>query len=92
MGLSTHLPQVAGDLDAAIPAAGSLIIDTGLRELLGFSCSLSSDAVANAASASWELVALVPGGTQKVTLKAWKADGATAASVATTMGWTAIGN
>jgi len=91
--LSTHLPQVSGDLDAVIPAAsGTLVIDTGLRDLLGFSCSLAQDAVANASSVSWEGVTQVAGTTKKITLKVWKADGVTAASVASVMSWIAIGN
>lgn len=91
MSLSKHIPEVAGSVGDLVPAAGTLIIDTGLRELIGFSCSLAEDAASTAASVSWELVALVPGGTQKVTLKLWESD-ATVGTTAAKVSWTALGN
>jgi hypothetical protein len=87
--LSTHLPQVSGGTTAAF--TGTLVVDTGLRDLQSFACSLAQDAVANASSVSYALVSQVAGTTRKVTIKAWKADGATAASVSAIASWLAIG-
>ena len=88
--LSTHLPQVSGGITAAFTA--TLIVDTKLRDLQSFTCSLAEDAEANAASVSWELVTQEAGTTRKVTVKTWKEDGATAGSAAAAVSWLAIGN
>ena len=87
--LSTHIPQMSGGITEAF--TGTLIVDTGLRDLQSFTCSLAQDAVANASSVSWELVTQAAGTTRKVTIKAWKADGATAASVSAISSWNALG-
>lgn len=92
MTASKHLPEVSGALDALVPATGTLVVDTGLRDMAMFTCALAQDSVATAASVSWEKVAQEPGGTQKVTLKTWAADGAAAGSTAALVSWTAIGN
>ena len=88
--LSTHIPQFSGTT-SAVGSGGTLIVDTGLRNLQSFSCSLAQDAGANASSVSWELVTQVAGTTRKVTLKTWKANGATAGSVAASVSWLALG-
>lgn len=87
--LSTHMPNVSGGTTAAF--TGTLIVDTGVRDLQSFTCTLAQDAVANASSLSYALVAQAAGTTRKVTIKAWKADGATAASVTAIASWLAIG-
>jgi hypothetical protein len=87
--MSTHLPEVSGGITAAF--TGTVIVDTGLRDLQSFTCTLAQDAVANASSLSWELVTQVAGNTRKVTIKSWKADGATAGSVSAIASWLAIG-
>lgn len=93
MTLSKHMPEVSGSLGATVPAAtGTLIVDTGLRTLMGFTCSLAQDAAAGASSVSWETVTQVAGGTKKVTLKTWEDDGVTAGSTAALVSWIAIGN
>ena len=89
--LSTHLPQVSGSTVTALAATGTIVVDTGLRDLHSFSCSLAQDAGANASSVSWELVTQTAGTTRKVTLKCWKANGATAASVDAKISWIAFG-
>ncbi len=90
---STHVPEMTGSLGETVPAAtGTLIIDTGLRNLIGFTCSLAEDADAAVAGCSWELVTQVAGTTQKVTLKTWEDDGTSAGSGAHNVSWIAIGN
>jgi hypothetical protein len=86
--LSTHLPHVSG---ATATVTGTLIVDTGLRDLQHFVCSLAQDAGANASSVSFALVAQTAGRNRSVTLKVWKANGATAGSVAALVSWIAIG-
>jgi len=89
--LSTHLPNVSGTTSTVPAATGTLIVDTGVRDLQTFVCTLAQDAVANASSVSYALVAQAAGTTRKVTIKAWKSDGATAASVVALVSWIAIG-
>ena len=86
---STHLPHVSGGIQA-VPSTGSVVIDTGLRNVQGFSATLAQDAVATAASVSFEL-ADAEAGHVKATLKTWAADGATAGSTAANVGWIALG-
>jgi hypothetical protein len=69
-----------------------LVVDTLLRELHSADVTLAQDAVATAASVSYEKVPLVAGQTQKITVKTWAADGATAGSTAALVSVTAIGN
>ncbi len=88
--LSTHIPQMSGAI-STVGSGGTLIVDTGLRDLQTLDCSLAQDSAANAASASWELVTQVAGTTRKVTLKTWKGDGSTAGSVAAKVSWIALG-
>ena len=88
--LSTHLPQVSGTT-STVGTGGTLVVDTGIQNLQSFSCSLAQDAGANASSVSYALVTQVAGATRKVTLKTWKANGATAGSVAAKVSWLAIG-
>ncbi len=89
--LSTHLPQIHGGI-ATIPAAtGTLVVDTGLRNLQSLTCSLAEDAAATAATVSWELVTQVAGTTRKATLKTWAANGIAAGSTAAKVSWKAIG-
>lgn len=87
---STHLPYVSGGI-AAVPAAtGTLIVDTGLRNVQAVTAALVQDSVANAAAVTVSIAAAV-GGKVKITLKTWKADGATAASVLANVSWIALG-
>lgn len=84
---STHLPAVAGGIETV---TGTLVIDTGLREVQAIAHGLAQDAVATAASTSVTLAAAV-GGRVKATLKVWKADGATAGDTAAKVSWIALG-
>jgi hypothetical protein len=89
--LSTHLPYVSGAV-ATVPAAtGTLVVDTGMRDLQSLVCSMAQDAVGTAATCSWELVTQSPGTTRKVTLKTWDEDGVTAGSTAAFVTWIALG-
>ena len=87
--LNTHMPQVSGGTTAEFTA--TLIVDTGLRDLQSFACSLAEDAEDNAASVTYALVAQTAGTTRKVTLKTWKGNGSTAGSAAAKVSWIAIG-
>jgi len=89
---SKHLPETSGAIETVPAASGTLTIDTGLRDMMSFSCSLAQDAGAAVAGVSWETIAQVPGGTQKVTLKTWEDDGTTAGSAAALVSWIALGN
>jgi len=88
---STHIPEMSGGIETVPAATGTLIIDTRLRDLQTFTATLGEDAVGTAASVSWEPIAQLAGGTQKVTLKTWAADGATAGSTAALVSWLALG-
>ncbi len=87
--LSTHLPHVSGAI-VTVPSGGSLIVDTGLRNLQTFVCSLAEDADAAVAGVSWERVTQIDG-TQKVTIKTWEDDGTTTGSGAHLISWLALG-
>jgi len=89
---SKHLPETSGGIVTVPAATGTLVIDTGLRDMMSFACSLAQDASADVAGVSWETIAQVPGGTQKVTLKTWEDDGTTAGSAAASVSWIALGN
>lgn len=89
--LSTHLPRLVGAVATVPAASGTLIVDTGLRDLQTLVCTLAQDAVGTAATVSWELVTQVAGTTRKVTLKTWDEDGATAGSTAARVTWIALG-
>lgn len=88
--LSTHLPQVSGGIVTVPAASGTLIVDTGLRNLQTFVCTLAEDADAAVAGVTWETVAQTDG-TKKVTIKTWEDDGTTAGSGAHLVSWFALG-
>lgn len=87
---STHIPEFAGD-EVTVPTAGSLVVDSGIREIQSATATLSQDAVANAASVSIEVGDAPAGGNHPLTIKTWKADGATAGSVTAKVMWMALG-
>jgi len=87
---STHLPEVAGNIEL-VPSTGSLIVDTGLRNVQAFGVTLAQAAVADAASVAGILGDPLPGGSQKLTINVVKADGVTLGSVAAKVSWFAIG-
>ncbi len=89
--LSTHVPRLAGRTETVPAATGTLIVDTGLRDLQTLVCSLAEDSVGTAATTSWELVTQTAGATRKVTLKTWDEDGSTAGSTAALVSWVALG-
>lgn len=88
--LSTHLSQVAGAIET-VPSSGTLIVDTGLRNLQSLVCTLAQNAVSTAATTSWEEVTQAAGTTKKVTLKTWDEDGVTAGTTAAKVSWIAVG-
>jgi hypothetical protein len=89
------LPDVTGTVMVSGTAAktifgsntitGTLSVTHGLTTPLYAFCVLGADSVANAASCS----TLISGGT--VTVKVWKADGATEASTAVKVDWMVVG-
>lgn len=81
---STHIPAMAGDLETF---TGSLVIDTGLREVQSFQVTLAQAPVANAAS----VAGVLSDDKRTLTLLAVKADGVTAASVSSLVAWLALG-
>ena len=85
---STHIPEYAGDI---VDVTGSLIVDTGLREVQSFSVSLAQQASATEAIADGVLGDIEPGGTQKLTLEVFAADGATPGAAAAKVSWMALG-
>ena len=87
---STHIPGLAGDV-ALVPDSGSLEVQTELRNIQSATATLAEDAVATAASVSVEIGDPPEGGNQKLTIKTWAADGATAGSTAAKVAWTALG-
>jgi hypothetical protein len=87
---STHIPEYAGGV-ATVPASGSLEVETGLRNVQAVSAVLAEDSVATAAAVSVEIGDPPQGGNQKITLKTWAADGATAGSTVAKVSWMALG-
>jgi hypothetical protein len=88
MSKSTHLPEMAGDI---LTFTGTQVVDTGLRQLQAFSATFAQDTHADAAMVSALPIAPTGGATWKLNLKAWKADGTTAASIASKVSWMALG-
>jgi hypothetical protein len=86
---STHLPEVSGAIED-IPSSGSLIVDTGLRNVRAFTVTMASTPAAAAATCAGVL-AEAEGLSTKLTLKVVKADGVTAADQASKVSWVAIG-
>lgn len=86
---STHLPHVSGGI-AAVPSSGSLVVNTGLRNVQAITATLVQDASANVAGVSIELSDPVAGHVQ-ATIKTWEDDGTTAGSSAANVSWIALG-
>lgn len=85
---STHLPEVSGDV---VEVTGSLIVDTGLREVQSFSVALGTQSTATDAIVDGVLGPIVPGGTQKLTLEVFAVDGVTPGVTAVNVAWMAFG-
>lgn len=85
---STHIPEFAGDV---VEVTGTLIVDTGLREVQAFSATLATQSTATAAIVDAVLGAVKPGGTQSITLEVFAADGATPGAAAVKVSWMALG-
>lgn len=85
---STHLPEVSGDV---VAVTGSLIVDTRLREVQSFSVALAQQASATEAIVDAVLGEIEPGGTQKLTIEVFAADGATPGAAAANVAWMAFG-
>jgi hypothetical protein len=85
---STHLPEVSGGIESV---TATLIVDTRLREVQSFSVSLAQQSVAAEAIVDGVLGAIEPGGTQKLTLQVFNADGVTPGVAAVDVAWMAIG-
>ena len=85
---STHLPEVSGGIESV---TGTLTVETGLRSLQSAVATLGEDAVATEASVSVTPIDPPAGGTYKLTLSVWNADGATPGASATKVNWMAFG-
>lgn len=87
---STHIPEYAGGV-VTVPSAGSIEVQTELRDIQAASAVLAEDSVATAAAVSVVIGTAPQGGNQKLTIKTWAADGATAGSTAAKVAWMALG-
>lgn len=86
---STHLPEVAGNVETV---TGSLVVDTGLRSVRTFGANLNQSAAAASAFANAVLTPATAGATAKLTLEVRQADVAATLSVtAASVSWFAIG-
>jgi len=85
---NSHLPEMSGDI---VGVTGELLVDTGLRKVQSFSTSLAQASVAAEATVGGVLQAPEPGGTYKLLLQVWNADGVTPGVAETMVAWTAMG-
>lgn len=85
---NSHLPEVSGGIATV---TGSLVVDTGLRKLQSVVATLGADSTATDAIVTLALQDIVPGGTQKMTVKVWAVDGVTPGVTAVPVHWLAVG-
>jgi len=85
---SPHIPEVAG---AIATVTGTLLVDTGLREIQSFSVSLAQATGTATAVVTAVVQAVAAGQTAKLLLQAWEDDTTTASSAAAQVAWLAIG-
>lgn len=85
---SNHLPEVSGGIESVTVSA---IIDTRLRQVQSFSAVLAQSSVAAEAIVTGTLGEIEPGGTQKLTLEVFNADGVTPGVAAVDIAWMAFG-
>jgi hypothetical protein len=85
---SNHLPELAGAIDLV---TGTLIVDTGLRNVQSFTVSLAQTPTAAEAIVAGALADPTPGGHQKLTLMVMAVDGVTPGVAAAKVSWTALG-
>ena len=85
---SNHLPEVAGAIETV---TGSLIVETGLRNVQSFTVSLAQTPTATETVVAGILGEVLPGSDQKMTLKVMHADGTTPSASPAKVSWTAIG-
>lgn len=89
--LNKIYPMLAGG-EVTVPASGSLVVDTGMRDCEVAHASLNQDSVATAAGVSVSRVARTPNDIfTKLLIKTWAADGSTAGSTAAKVNWVAFG-
>lgn len=89
--LSTHLPQVSGDI---VNVLGTLDVDTGLRDLQTASVNLMGALVANEeATVTWEKLPLVDGATQMIRIRVYKGGtgSGTLGDTSMPVSWSALG-
>ena len=85
---STHIPGLAGEI---VTVTGTLVVDTGLRNLVAFSVTMAEAASAGSAGAYGILTQAVGGQAAKLTLEVREDDGTTISSAATAVSWMAFG-
>lgn len=90
--MSTHIPSMSGAIESI---TGSLVVDTGLRNVQTFVASLNASAVAanEESIVHWSLNTLVGGETQKVTIYVKKGgtNHGDAGDSAVNVSWLALG-
>ncbi len=86
--VSAHLPETAGGIETV---TGTLVVDTGLRQIQGGAASMAQAHDAGSAGVSITFADKVAGQSIKATLAVWEDDGTTASSAATTVSWFALG-
>lgn len=86
--LSTHLPEVAGNV---VDVTGSIVVDTGLRNVRTHGANLNQAAGAASAYANSVLTEATGGANAKLTLQVREDDGVTLSSAAASVSWFAIG-
>lgn len=92
--LSTHIPGAAGDVEVVV--TGTLIVNTGLREILTYGACLAEDAAISGDVVSVTLTKASAGKMATLTLKVWKRTAAgdctpIAATAAKKVTWFATG-
>lgn len=85
---STHLPELAGAIEVV---TGSLIVDTGLRNVQSFAVSLAQASTATEAGAAGALAYPPVGGHQQLAISVVAADGATPGVNPVKVSWMALG-
>ncbi len=84
---SSHIPGIAGGI---ADVTGELIVDTGLRRLKTAVATLGVASTASEAIVDCTVEDVVPGGTYKIKLQVFAADGFTAGAAEVPVHWMAL--
>ncbi len=86
--LSKHLPEVAGNIETV---TGTLVVDTGLRDVRTFGANLNQATGADSAIANAVLTKGTGGQNDKLSIQVREDDTTTISSAAASVSWWAIG-